>query len=56
LVQDPVTNDSLEVLSGKVVCHSPDRDVVYRKAVELRPSRFAILCTVEMPANTAIVL
>ncbi len=56
LVGDPVTNDALEVQSGNVLWHSPDRDEVYRKAVELRPAHSAILCTVRMPENTAIVL
>jgi hypothetical protein len=56
LVEDPITNDSLEVQSGKVSWHSPDRDEVYRKAVELRPRRFAFICTVPMPPKTAIVL
>ena len=56
LVEDPQTNDSLEVQSGRVRWHSKDRDEVYRKAVELRPKRFAMLYTGEMPEDTAIVL
>lgn len=56
LVGDPQTNDALEVRSGKVLWHSRDRDEVYRKAVELRPRRFAMLYTGRMPSNTAIVL
>jgi hypothetical protein len=48
LVEDPQTNDALEVQSGKVRWHSKDRDEVYRKAVELRPKRFAMLCC-ELP-------
>lgn len=56
LVGDPQTNEALEVQSGKVLWHSPDRDEVYRKAIELRPGRFAMLCTKKMPKNTAIVL
>jgi hypothetical protein len=43
LVEDPVTDDSLEVLSGKVLCHSPDRDVFDRKVMELRPRHSAFL-------------
>jgi hypothetical protein len=43
LVEHPQTNESLEVLSGKVRFHSKDRDEVYRKAVELRQKRFAML-------------
>lgn len=56
LVEDPITNDALEVQSGKVLSHSPDRDEVYRTAVELRPRHFAFLCTRQMPPNTAIIL
>jgi hypothetical protein len=56
LVEEPQTNDALEVQSGKVRWHSKDRDEVYRKAVELRPRRFALLYTGKMPRDTAIVL
>jgi hypothetical protein len=56
LVEEPITNDALEVQSGKVHWHSKDREEVYRKAVELRPRRFAILYTGKMPEDTAIVL
>lgn len=56
LVEDPTTNDSLEVLKGKVTFHSKDRDEVYRKAIELRPKDFAILYTGSIPENTAIIL
>ena len=43
LVEDPQTNDALEVQSGKVLSHSKDRDEVYREAVRLRPKRFAMI-------------
>ena len=56
LVEDPKTNEALEVQSGTVRCHSKDRDEVYRKAVELRPKRFAMLYTGKLPKDTAIVL
>ena len=56
LVEDPQTNEALEVQAGKVRWHSKDRDEVYRKAVELRPKRFAMLYTGKMPVNTAVVL
>ena len=56
LVEDPQTNDALEVQRGRVRWHSKDRDEVYRKAVELRPKRFAVLYTGKMPQETAIVL
>ena len=56
LVGDPQTDDSLQVQSGQVIYHSKDRDEVYRKAVELRPKRFAMLYTGTLPKDTAIVL
>ncbi len=56
LVGDPETTEALEVVKGTVLHHSRDRDEVYRKAVQLRPKRCAVLFTGEMPANTAIIL
>ena len=56
LVEEPEMNENLEVQSGTVRYHSQDRDEVYRKAVELRPKRFAMLYTGTIPENTAIVL
>lgn len=56
LIEDPQTNEFLEVQSGKVCYHSKDRDEVYREAVKLRPKRFAMLYTGTLPKDTAIVL
>ncbi len=56
LIEDPETDDSLELQGGRVRYHSKDRDEVYRKAVELRPSRFAVHYTGEIPKNAAVVL
>ena len=56
LVGEPQTNEALEVVSGKVLWHSKDREEVYRKAVELRPRRSAMLYTGKMPKDTAVVL
>ncbi len=56
LVENPQTNDTLEVLKGKILHHSKDRDEVYRKAVALRPKRSAIVYTGEIPEDTAVVL
>ena len=56
LVGDPQTNEALEVQSGRVLWHSKDREEVYRKAVELRPKRSAMLYTGKMPKDTAVVL
>ena len=56
LVGDPETDDHLNVIKGKVLCHSKDRDEVYRRMVEIRPKRSAMLFTGDFPENTAVVL
>jgi hypothetical protein len=56
LVTNPQTDETLEVQSGHVVCHSKDRDEVYRKAVELRPPSFAVLYTGEPLPDVDILL
>ncbi len=56
LIEDPRTDEELNVLGGKVLHHSKDRDEVYRKAVVLRPKRSAVIYTGEIPEETAVVL
>jgi hypothetical protein len=56
LIEEPQTNEALQVKAGKVRWHSKDRDEVYRKAVELRPKRFAVLYTSTLPENTEVAL
>ena len=56
LIEDPRTDDALNVLGGTVLHHSMDRDEVYRKAVSLRPKRSAVVYTGEIPEDTAVVL
>ena len=45
LVGDPEVTSQLEVIGGKVLYHSKDRDEVYQKAIELRPKHSAYLYT-----------
>jgi len=56
LVEEPETDEALNVQRGRVRWHSTDRDEVYRKAVELRPHRFAMLYTGRIPEDSAVVL
>jgi len=56
LVDEPETNEQLEVLKGKVLHHSKDRDEVYRKAVTLRLKSSGILYTGRIPEGTVVVL
>jgi hypothetical protein len=43
LIEDPRTNKALEVRGRTVRWHGKEREEVYRKAVEIRPKRFAIV-------------
>ena len=56
LLEDPQTAPSLEIIGGKVLWHSKDRDEVYRKAHELRPRHSAIIYTGTIPDETIVVL
>jgi hypothetical protein len=56
LIENPETTETLEVKRGIVLCHSKDRDEVYRKALELKPRSSAILYLGTMPEGTAIIL
>jgi hypothetical protein len=56
LLVEPETNEQLEVVKGKVVHHSKDRDEVYRKAITLSPKRFAILYTGQIPEGSEVIL
>jgi hypothetical protein len=56
LVEDPETDAAYEVLRGRVICHSKDRDVIDRELLARRPKHFAILCTKTIDPNMAIVL
>ena len=56
LLEDPEVDEHLQVVRGKVVCHSKDRDEVDRKAVALRLKHSAFLYIGKMPEYAAIVL
>ena len=43
LIADPEVNEDLEVLRGRVVRHSPERDEVYQAGVEFRLKHTASL-------------
>ena len=55
LIQDPQLGPSREVVAGRVAFHSKDRHEVYRKAIELRPKKFAMYFTGKLMENTALV-
>jgi hypothetical protein len=56
LIGDPQTDECQRLLSGIVLFHSPDRDEVDRKLLELRPTRFAFPYLGTLPEDVALVL
>ena len=56
LIGDPRTDENQQLLAGRVLFHSSDREEVYRKAIELRPGHFAFRYLGEMPEDMAFVL
>jgi hypothetical protein len=56
LIGDLDTDETLEIRSGRVLFHSPDREAVYEKAIELRPGRFACRYLGEWPEDLVFLL
>jgi len=56
LLEDPRTNDVLEVQSGKVLHHSKDRDEVWQQAIARKPGRFTVFYNGTIPEDTHYLL
>ncbi len=56
LIENPETDENLNVKQGKVLWHSKNRDEVYRKAREIHPGHSAILFIGQLPDDAAIIL
>ena len=56
LIGDPQTDESQRLHAGRVLFHSPDREEVYRRAIELRPANFAFRFLGELPEDMAFLL
>ena len=56
LLEDPDANEQLEIIGGRVLCHSPHRDEVYRRAREIKPKHSAFIFTGSFPKDTEFVL
>lgn len=56
LIGDPVTDEAHQILSGRVLAHSRDRDEVDRCLLALRPRRYASWYTGRLPDDMAVVL
>jgi len=56
LLEDPELTKGMEIIRGKVLFHSKDRDELYRKALELRPKHGAIHYTGKLPEDAVVIL
>lgn len=56
LIGEPETDEFQHVCAGKVLFHSPDREEVYRRAIDLRPGHFAFRYLGEFPEDMAFAL
>ena len=54
LVEDPEFDEQMELIRGKVIFHSEDRQEVYRRDQELRPRSAAYFYTGPAPENILI--
>jgi hypothetical protein len=55
LIGDPQTDEYQRVLAGRVLFHSPSRDEVYQKAIELGPTHSAFRYLGTFPADIVFV-
>jgi hypothetical protein len=56
VIDDPVLDDALEVLSGKVISHGLDRNAVYAAAKSSQPRDLACLYLGELPTDLIFAL
>jgi hypothetical protein len=56
LIGEPQVDELQRLRAGKVLFHSPDREEVYRKAIDLRPGHFAFRYLGDLPDDMAFVL
>jgi hypothetical protein len=56
LIGDPQTDEFQRLHGGKVLFHSPNREDVYLRAIELQPGNFAFRYLGEWPEDMAFIL
>jgi hypothetical protein len=56
LLDEVQSDEHYQVLGGKVVFHSKDRQETDDKLLELKPKRFAVRYTGERPDNVILIL
>ncbi len=56
LIGEPDVDEGQHLRAGKVLFHSPDREEVYQKAIDLRLGHFAFRFLGELPEDMEFVL
>ena len=56
LIEDPVSDKHLQLLRGRVIFHSKDRDEMSRELLRVRPYHFAVEYTGKPPKGMEFVL
>ena len=56
LIDEPLVSGDMQILGGKLVYHSPDRQAVHKKAKELRLKHFALLRLGDGPEDMVFAL
>jgi len=56
LIDDPITDERLEVYGGKVLFHSNDRDEFDRRSLEFNATRSAVVLTGRAPEGMDFVV
>ena len=56
LIEVENVDESFNVLEGKVLAHSKDKDEIYQKLLKIKPKEFSIEFTGEVPEDLAVVM
>jgi len=56
LIEVQKVDESFNVLEGKVLAHSKDKDEIYQRLLQIRPREFSIEYTGEVPEDLAVVM
>ncbi|HEX8219884.1 MAG TPA: hypothetical protein VF914_11835 [Chloroflexia bacterium] len=56
LLEDPQSEENLQVLGGKLLCHSKSREEIGKKLLELRPKSSALVYVGSPPADSVFLL
>jgi hypothetical protein len=56
LIEVDKVDEGFNVVEGKVLAHSKDKDEVYKKLLQVRPKEFSIEYTGVIPEDLAVVM